>query len=143
MAGSVRRAFEKLGLASVDEEEWDYPEEGERLADVTPITRGGGMPGILAPAQEDLQRIVTARPRSYGEAKSVGRPYRDGVPVIMNLSDTNDADSQRMVDFAGGLTYAMHGRLERITSRVFLLSPSTIEVSEVGGDNRRRSYDGE
>jgi cell division inhibitor SepF len=146
MAGSMRNAMRRLGLAPADSEEdyYDYEGSEETLADVTPITRGGSqVQGPYEAVADEMHRIVTARPRSYNEAKTVGSPYREGIPVIMNLSETSDADSQRLVDFAGGLTYAMHGRLERITSRVFLLSPSSFEVREVSGDFHRRSFDGE
>jgi cell division inhibitor SepF len=141
MAGSMRKAFQRLGLASVEEEEWDYPEEGgERLADVTPIKRGAPEGSFVDALPDGMHRIATREPRSYGEAKTVGEPYREGIPVIMNLSSTNDVDSQRMVDFAGGLTYALHGRMERITSRVFLLSPPDMAVDSAGEDRRRGYY---
>ncbi|MDR1824945.1 MAG: cell division protein SepF [Bifidobacteriaceae bacterium] len=146
MPSTARKVAERLGLVSaVPAEEYDYyyDEQPEEVsADVVPI-HGGNMRVGAMQAADQMQRIVTARPRSYNEAKTVGSPYREGVPVIMNLTEASDADSQRLVDFAGGLTYALHGRLERITSRVFLLSPAAYEVSEVSGDFHRRSFDGE
>ena len=148
MAGSVRNAMKKLGLAPADSPEYDgyYDGGDQRLADVTPINPGVTGYGAPAPHNDAMHRIVTARPRGYNEAKSVGAPYRDGVPVIMNLTDVvGEADSQRLVDFAGGLTYALHGRLERITARVFLLSPATFEVSEAQSapPPRRDEFGGE
>ena len=147
MAGSMRNAMRKLGLAPAESDEYvDYYEAGEQhLADVTPISRGITSYGAPAPTHDAMHRIVTARPRGYNQAKSVGAPYREGVPVIMNLTDVaGDADAQRLVDFAGGLTYALHGRLERITARVFLLSPASFEVSEAqAAPVRRDNFDQE
>lgn len=140
MAGGFGNAMRRLGLAPTDSEETGYYEGGdEPLAEVTPIHRGQAQGGA-----DQMHRIVTARLRGYSEAKTVGTPYRDGIPVIMNLSDvTNEADAQRLVDFAGGLTYALHGKLERITTRVFLLSPASIRVSEASRASAADYYEGE
>ena len=78
---------------------------------------------------EDLQRITTIHPRTYNEAKNIGESFREGVPVIMNLTDMDDADAKRLVDFAAGLVFGLHGAIERVTNKVFLLSPAHIEVT--------------
>ena len=76
-----------------------------------------------------LNRITTIHPRTYNEAKNIGEWFRDQVPVIMNLSDMDDADAKRLVDFAAGLVFGLHGTIERVTSKVFLLSPAHVEIS--------------
>ena len=65
----------------------------------------------------------------YNEAKTIGESFREGVPVIMNLSDMGDSDAKRLVDFAAGLVFGLHGSIERVTNKVFLLSPAHIEVT--------------
>jgi cell division inhibitor SepF len=80
-----------------------------------------------------LNRITTIHPRTYNEAKNIGESFRDGTPVIMNLSDMDDSDAKRLVDFAAGLVFGLHGQIERVTSKVFLLSPAHVEVSAEEG----------
>lgn len=77
-----------------------------------------------------LARIETVTPRTYNDARSVGEHYRSGVPVIMNLSEIDDDDAKRLVDFAAGLVFAVHGTINRVTAKVFLLSPENIEVTD-------------
>lgn len=77
----------------------------------------------------DLSRIVTVHPRTYNEARTIGEHFRDGVPVIMNLSDMEDIDAKRLVDFAAGLIFGLRGTIERVTSKVFLLSPADVNVT--------------
>jgi cell division inhibitor SepF len=77
----------------------------------------------------DVSRITTVHPRTYNEARIIGEHFRDGVPVIMNLSDMEDADAKRLVDFAAGLIFGLHGSIERVTSKVFLLSPHDVTVA--------------
>lgn len=78
----------------------------------------------------DLARIETVTPRTYNDARTVGEHFRDRVPVIMNLSEIDDDDAKRLVDFAAGLVFAVHGTLNRVTAKVFLLSPSSVMVTD-------------
>lgn len=74
-------------------------------------------------------RITTLHPRTYNEAVTIGEHFRSGTPVIMNLSEMADSDAKRLVDFAAGLTFGLHGRVERVTAKVFLLSPQNVTVT--------------
>jgi cell division inhibitor SepF len=98
-----------------------------------PRTRGAVAldPGLrAAPAPvEDPYRITTLHPRTYNEARTIGEHFRDGTPVIMNLTEMDDVDAKRLVDFAAGLIFGLRGSIERITNKVFLLSPEHVEVT--------------
>jgi cell division inhibitor SepF len=74
-------------------------------------------------------QITTLHPRTYNEARTIGEHFRKSTPVIMNLSEMDDADAKRLVDFAAGLTFGLHGRIERVTAKVFLLSPHNVTVT--------------
>ena len=76
-----------------------------------------------------VDRIITLHPHSYNDARMIGEHYRDHTPVIMNLTDMDDADAQRLVDFAAGLVFGHRGSIERVTAKVFLLSPPNVKVS--------------
>lgn len=73
--------------------------------------------------------IITLQPRSYSEARKVGEYYREGNPVIINLDDMEESERKRLVDFSSGLVFGLHGRIERISLKVFLLSPANVSVS--------------
>lgn len=83
-------------------------------------------------AAPDLRRIVTVHPSTYNEARIIGEAFRDGVPVIVNLTGMSESDARRMVDFSAGLVFGLHGAIERVTPRVFLLTPVSVEID--GGD---------
>jgi cell division inhibitor SepF len=82
-------------------------------------------PAEYAPSYQ----ITALHPRTYNEARTIGEHFRKNTPVIMNLSDMDDADAKRLVDFAAGLTFGLHGRIERVTAKVFLLSPHNVSVT--------------
>ncbi len=146
MAGALRKTMEYLGLAEADERYDDYDERDvapvrevrasepvtERAshgAEVTPLPRRTPVAQVVRqPEVGEMSRITTIHPRTYNEAKNIGESFREGTPVIMNLSDMDDADAKRLVDFAAGLAFGLHGTIERVTSKVFLLSPAHVEV---------------
>jgi cell division inhibitor SepF len=86
-----------------------------------------------------LSRIVTLHPHNYNEARPIGERYREGNPVIMNLTEMNDRDAKRLVDFAAGLAFALRGSIDKVTNKVFLLSPPNVDVS---AEDRRRIAEG-
>jgi cell division inhibitor SepF len=98
--------------------------EREYRAPVTPIKRA-------AHSREDataLRQITTVHPRSYNDAKVIGESFRGGIPVIMNVTDMGEADAKRLVDFSAGLVFGLHGSIERVTNKVFLLTPAHVQV---------------
>jgi cell division inhibitor SepF len=84
---------------------------------------------VLERRTTDLTRITTLHPRTYNEARTIGEHFREGTPVIMNLTEMVDSDAKRLVDFAAGLVFGLHGSIERVTNKVFLLSPANVEVT--------------
>ena len=83
----------------------------------------------VAPDPTPSYKITTLQPSSYNEARQIGEAFRDGIPVIMNLTEMADGDAKRLVDFAAGLIFGLHGAIEKVTSKVFLLSPAHVEVT--------------
>jgi cell division inhibitor SepF len=146
MAGQARRILSTLGLATDTalDEEWSDDKPETQLASVTPFPSSRRADRTrIEPVADSMHRIVTVRPRIFRDARTVGEAYREGIPVIMNLTETTDADSRRLVDFASGLVVALHGKIEKITPQVFLLSPATVQVTAENGDGRRSgTFDG-
>jgi cell division inhibitor SepF len=83
----------------------------------------------VAVKEDKTYRITTLHPRTYNEARTIGEHFRDGTPVIINLTEMDDADAKRLVDFAAGLIFGLHGSIERVTAKVFLLSPRDVQVT--------------
>jgi cell division inhibitor SepF len=86
-------------------------------------------PAYREVVDEPAYRITTLHPRTYNEARTIGEHFREGTPVIMNLTEMDDADAKRLVDFAAGLSFGLRGSIERVTNKVFLLSPQNVHVT--------------
>ena len=163
MSGAMRKMGVYLGLLEdtgrYDEEYYAPAAGGEEVHDVPqPRTgstvatapQGSGAtvaslaerrrPVAPAPVMTELSRITTLHPSTYNEARTIGENFREGIPVIMNLSEMDDADAKRLVDFAAGLVFAVHGSIERITNKVFLLSPPNVAIA--AEDKQRMAENG-
>ena len=110
-------------VASIDEHRRHAPR-------VVPQIHGGQPAHDGQRIHSDVSRIETVTPRTYNDARTIGEHYRSGVPVIMNLSEIDDSDAKRLVDFAAGLVFAVHGSINRVTAKVFLLSPENVLVTD-------------
>ncbi len=142
MSNPMRRVANYLGL--MDDPQFDTPE-----ASSTPAVASTGDVRIKAREARSvaavrrssvvevapqldlpvLDRIITLHPRFYNEARTIGEHFRLGNPVIINLTDMDESEHKRLVDFASGLAFGLHGTIERVTKKVFLISPANVNVS--------------
>lgn len=117
----------------------DEPEEQVSRVSKLPQQRPAMSVAPSVPEVADISRIVSVRPRSYNEARAIGENFRDGIPVIMNLSDMESGEDKRLVDFAAGLIFGLKGNIERVSSQVFLLCPHNLVV---GPEDKERLITG-
>jgi cell division inhibitor SepF len=137
--GSVRRASAWLGLVDDNGGETYYDEDYADYNEDSP----GGDSWVTDPrlrvaseaAEEEGRRIATVSPETFRDARGIGELFRDGVPVIVNLTSMESDDAKRVVDFAAGLIFGLRGSIDRIANRVFLLTPADYRI--VSADARR------
>ena len=137
MSNPIRNAMAYLGLV---EEQAEYetqptpaaPAVAKHSADsatraqVTPIRRSAQPRPAVS---NDMNEILTVHPKQYSDARVIAENFREGIPVILNLSQMGESDARRLIDFASGLSQGLYGKIERVTAKVFLLSPAHIAVS--------------
>lgn len=140
MSNPLKKTMVYLGLAEEElETEQTYAQSGvaeqsvaqpaaqpSGRAQVTPLRKATT---TRQPQPSALNEILTVHPRTYNDAQQIAENFREGVPVIINLAQMNDGEARRLIDFASGLSQGLYGKIERISSKVFLLSPEHIVVS--------------
>ena len=146
MSNPLKKTMVYLGLA--DEELEEETTQAHAPAPVTPVANATPAPRTGASVtplrknhvqpstpQAEMNEILTVHPRQYRDAQVIAESFREGVPVIINLSQMSDADARRLIDFASGLSQGLYGKIERVTSKVFLLSPAHGVVSGETGES--------
>ncbi len=144
MASAMRKMAVYLGLVEDERRyqdsydaygEYDEYDEEPDVVEAAPVRADYGgyvteqPPEPAPPRQVELARITTLHPRTYNEARTIGEHFREGTPVIMNLTEMVDSDARRLVDFAAGLIFGLRGSIDKVTNKVFLLSPANVEVT--------------
>ncbi|RFA09156.1 cell division protein SepF [Subtercola boreus] len=134
---AVAPAREHSSRADSNRHESNRSESNAGRAPVTPLRR---TTTHTEAAPLEMNEILTVHPKQYKDAQIIAESFREGIPVIINLSQMTDADARRLIDFAGGLSQGLYGKIERVTSKVFLLSPAHVSVSgEAQTDTRTES----
>jgi cell division inhibitor SepF len=140
----MRRVANYLGL--MDDPEFDTPQAAKSSTPAVPATGDVRIKAreprsvsamrhssvVEVAPQLDLpamDRIITLHPRSYNEARTIGEHFRLGNPVIINLTEMDELELKRLVDFSSGLAFGLHGTIERVTKKVFLICPANVSVS--------------
>jgi cell division inhibitor SepF len=159
MAGAWRKTLTYLGL--VEDEDYEEVEAGaeEEMSGsgrATALRRLGRPEPVASPMetthhQEAIVRTIPqsrpgsgssihrAEPKRFNEARELGDRYKAGIPVIMNLQETEDVIARHLVDFASGLVFGLGGKIELVANRVYLLTPHDMEVS---AEERERLREG-
>ncbi len=76
-------------------------------------------------------RPVTVKLTGFSEARVIGEKFRDGKPVILDMTEMDDAGARRLVDFAAGLAFALRGSIDKVTTKVFMLLPPDTDVADI------------
>jgi len=92
----------------------------------------------VTPVSANMKMHIV-EPKSFTEAQSIADKFKQGTPVIMNMASTPADLAKRLLDFASGLTYGLDGGLQKVSDKVFMLTPHNVDVSDA---DRRRLRDG-
>lgn len=148
MAGFMKNVMSYVGMADVPEDdnyvEADVPEtsfdDDRSVTPVVPQRNDDLHSGTTRASINRMSRITTIHPKSYDDAQMVGRALRDGIPVVLNLTGVTESVAYRIVDFSAGVVFGVRGSIERVTPRVFLLSPAQVNIkveNNTDGNNTR------
>ncbi|WP_182354587.1 cell division protein SepF [Flaviflexus huanghaiensis] len=132
--GMFERFMEKASLADeseeyLDDEGYEY-ENYDEEAPVSSIR-------AVTPAEE-VSRIATCWPRTFADIQTFADEFRKDLPVILNLSQADDAARQRIADFALGVCYGRGGNLNQISDDVLLMTPYSVRMEEHRADGTNR-----
>jgi cell division inhibitor SepF len=123
---NVRRLSSRRRRDEFDDIFADDSEADRRTASLRPVGGGGGGRGN---GRGGADRVHFVAPKNFNEVQDVADKFKDAIPVILNLQNTDHDLSKRLIDFSSGLTYALDGGMQRIADKVFLLTPHNVEVS--------------
>lgn len=74
--------------------------------------------------------ISIYEPKAYENSIEISAKLRQGSPVIVNLKYLDSGEGTRLIDFVCGTAFAIDGHMVKIADTIFLLTPSSIAISD-------------
>ena len=117
-----------------DEIDEIYPyEEDEPGEEIVPVkeTKGRNLSSVRAVSSINSRgyEVMVVSPKSFDESLEISKNLIDRKTVVLNLELLDHEQSQRIVDFLAGATYALNGHQQKIGEGVFIFTPNNVNIS--------------
>ena len=74
-------------------------------------------------------QVVIFKPEHFGEETcAVADELLHGNTVVLNLEDTQKDISRRIIDFLSGVAYANGGKIKRVATNTFIITPYNVDL---------------
>ena len=73
--------------------------------------------------------VSMVRPTSFEDARDVCEMLLSGRAVVINMEGVQVELAQRIIDFASGACYAIDGNLQKISKKIFMIVPESMNLS--------------
>ena len=120
-----------------DTPEYDAP-EAEAEPAPAPIPRPSFIPRRtreqeprstrMPPASNGGNKIVFVKPERYEDTKTIYDHLRSRRIVLMSLDETNKEIARRILDFMAGAVYASGGKVARVSSGTYIITPKDVDM---------------
>ncbi len=89
-------------------------------------------PGTTLNLGGNNMELKVVYPTSFAEVTAIADHLLAGRTVFLNLEETEAELVRRILDFVAGVAYCVDGDIKRVSNATFIVSPSSVDVSETG-----------
>lgn len=105
---------------------------------ITSVSNRSGGKVLNIPATTRLQ-VMVFKAETFKDAADIADQFKNKKAIVLNFDNTNKDVANRLLDFLGGVAYAVDGELKRISNTSYILVPYTVDISgdlleELGSD---------
>jgi len=130
MNGFFKKTLSFFGLADEEEIEMETKAGNILPEPAAPKRTSRKKVSLIGSVRESRKaKVFIAEPKEFDEIQGIADNFKNDIPIIVNLQRVDQDISKRIIDFCSGLTYALEGDIKKVADRVFLITPSNIEVS--------------
>ena len=73
--------------------------------------------------------VCVIRPKSMEDAREITETLLEECTVVLNMEGLDLDIAQRIIDFASGSCFAIHGNLQKISNYIFIITPESVDIS--------------
>ncbi len=121
-------------LSRADKDDYDEPVSAPQEP-AQPVARPKAKPARqskISPmrgAKRGGMEVCVIRPKSMEDAREITETLLDECTVVLNMEGLDLDTAQRIIDFASGSCYAIHGNLQKISNYIFIITPESVDIS--------------
>ena len=104
----------------------EHPRQPLRAVDQPKQTNRGQVSTMNANAM--MSKVIIREPKEYSDAQNIADCLKESLPVFVNLQRLDKGQGRRVIDFLGGVIYAVDGEIKRVGNDLFLCTPKTVET---------------
>lgn len=135
MQGFVKKFKEMWSPAEDYEEEYEenYEQEnGAESGNTSGRTRENYDPNnrvVNIHASAKLQ-VVLFKPEKFGdETRNIADELLKMHTIVLNLEQTSKEASRRIIDFLSGIAYANGGKLKKVATETYVVTPYNVDIT--------------
>ena len=105
------------------------PRNARRRAVPERDAAAAGRSSVKRQYSESGMEVCIVKPTSVNDARDVTDLILAGSTVVLNLEGLDVDIAQRIIDFTSGSCYAVQGNVMKISHYIFVITPSTVDIS--------------
>jgi len=104
-------------------------DEPDEIGDVAPVAKT--KPSVVSGDFKSRRNyeVMVVSPKSFDESLGIAKNLTERKTVVLNLELVDHEQSQRIVDFLAGATYALTGHQQKIGENVFIFTPNNVNIT--------------
>lgn len=124
---SVNKMLKWIGIADEEEEIYEVETDAEEVVEpIAPLGRKAKVSSISGGAPS---KVVVIQFLNFDDAKDAADHLKNRKPIVANLEKLDNDTTRRVVDFLSGAVYGVGGKIQNVSNRIFLITPSNVEVT--------------
>ena len=72
--------------------------------------------------------IMVLKPKCFNNCKAVADELKNRRPVVIDVGALDVDEARRVIDFISGTVYGINGKMEKITSGIFVATPHSLGI---------------
>ena len=73
-------------------------------------------------------KVVLVKPERFENASEIADHLREKRTVVLNLESTNKDVARRLVDFLSGVAYAGDGKIKKVSTNTYIITPYSVDL---------------
>ncbi|MBQ6799123.1 MAG: cell division protein SepF [Oscillospiraceae bacterium] len=125
--------------AAAEEDVKMAPAREERTVAAAPARAAAPAASMARPAAASVSNVVNlhgtgnlqvmlVKPDRYENVSEVADHLRNKCAVVLNLESTNKDTARRLVDFLSGCAYALDGRIKKVATSTYIITPYNVDI---------------